>query len=156
MAVDILAAAPLVCASSLAAGLGMAVNNAAVLLEGFCAAGFAVELTHRAKRRLFGLAALTPVREVAPPRRPAAIPLADPVTERAAAARASPHAGGTAALRLQRARAPDGPREQTIRHATATLDVLARGAMSPARLPSGRTSGSDRASWSAVQSQSDR
>ena len=84
MAVDILAAAPLVCASSLAAGLGMAVNNAAVLLEGLCAAGFAVELTHRAKRRLFGLAALTPVREVAPPRRPAAIPLADPVTERAA------------------------------------------------------------------------
>lgn len=83
MAVDILAAAPLVCASSLAAGLGMAVNNAAVLLEGLCAAGFAVELTHRAKRRLFGLAALTPVREVAPPRRPAAIPLADPVTERA-------------------------------------------------------------------------
>jgi hypothetical protein len=83
MAVDILAAAPQVCASSLAAGLGMAVNNAAVLLEGLCAAGFAVELTHRAKRRLFGLAALTPVREVAPPRRPAAIPLADPVTERA-------------------------------------------------------------------------
>ena len=68
MAVDILAAAPLVCASSLAAGLGMAVNNAAVLLEGLCAAGFAVELTHRAKRRLFGLAALTPVREQVAPR----------------------------------------------------------------------------------------
>jgi hypothetical protein len=54
---------------------------------GFCAAGFAVELTHRAKRGLFGLAVLTLVREVAPPRRtmpgrrrPAAIPLADPVT----------------------------------------------------------------------------
>jgi hypothetical protein len=71
IAVDILAATPLVSASTLAAGLGMAVNNAAALLEGFCATGIAVEVTHRAKRRLFGLAGLAPLRDgVAPPRRP--------------------------------------------------------------------------------------
>jgi hypothetical protein len=91
VAVDILAAAPLVSATSLAAGLGMAVNNAAALLDAFCAAGIAVEVTHRSKRRLFGLAALAPLRKhVAPPDhpepgrgrgRPPAIPEADLVTE---------------------------------------------------------------------------
>jgi hypothetical protein len=71
IAVDILAAAPLVSASTLAAGLGMAVNNAAALLDGFCATGIAVEVTHRSKRRLFGLAGLAPLRDgVAPPKRP--------------------------------------------------------------------------------------
>jgi hypothetical protein len=70
-AVDILAAAPLVSATSLAAGLGMAVNNAAALLDAFCVAGIAIEATHRSKRRLFGLKGLAPLREsVAPPRRP--------------------------------------------------------------------------------------
>jgi hypothetical protein len=90
-AVDILATAPLVSATSLATGLGMAVNNAAALLDAFCAAGIAVEVTHRSKRRLFGLAALAPLRKhVAPPYhpepgrgrgRPPAIPEADLVTE---------------------------------------------------------------------------
>jgi hypothetical protein len=88
-AVDILAAAPLVSATSLAAGLGTAVNNAAALLDAFCAAGIAVEVTHRSKRRRFGLAALAPLRtRVAPPYhpepgrgRPPAIPEADLVTE---------------------------------------------------------------------------
>ena len=70
-AVDILAAAPLVSGTSLAAALGMAPNNATALLDQFCAAGIAVEVTHRSKRRLFGLSALAPLRdEVAPPRRP--------------------------------------------------------------------------------------
>ena len=70
-AVDLLAAAPLLSATSLAAGLGMAVNNATALLDGFCATGLAVEVTHRSKRRLFGLAGLAPLRDqVAPPRRP--------------------------------------------------------------------------------------
>jgi hypothetical protein len=70
-AVDILAAAPLVSATSLAAGLGMAVKNATVLLDQFCADGIAVEVTHRSKRRLFGMVGLAPLRdEVAPPRRP--------------------------------------------------------------------------------------
>lgn len=64
LAVDILAASPLVSASSLAAGLGMAVKNAAALLDDFWRAGVAVEVTHRSKRRLFGLAALAPLRDM--------------------------------------------------------------------------------------------
>jgi len=70
-AVDILAAAPVISATSLAAGLGMAVKNAALLLDTFCTAGIAVEVTHRSKRRLFSLASLAPLREVVrPPYRP--------------------------------------------------------------------------------------
>ena len=70
-AIDILAAAPLISATSLAAGLGMAGKNAILLLDEFCAEGIAVEVTHRSRRRIFGLAGLTPLRnEVAPPRRP--------------------------------------------------------------------------------------
>ena len=70
-ALDLLAAAPLISAPSLAIGLGMAVKNALELLTGFCADGIAVEVSHRSKRRLFGLSGLAPLRdEVSPPRRP--------------------------------------------------------------------------------------
>jgi hypothetical protein len=70
-AVDIMAAAPLVSATSLAAGLGMAAKNAAALLDDFRRMGIAVEVTHRAKRRLFGLTGLAPLRDaVRPPHRP--------------------------------------------------------------------------------------
>jgi hypothetical protein len=70
-AIDILAAAPLVSATSLGRALGMATQNAAHLLDRFCADGIAIEVTHRSKRRLYGLAALAPLRDgVAPPRRP--------------------------------------------------------------------------------------
>ncbi|HTW29819.1 MAG TPA: hypothetical protein VME92_22030 [Acetobacteraceae bacterium] len=70
-AVDILAATPLISATSLAAGLGMAVKNAAALLDAFRAAGIAVEVSHRARRRLFGLQGQAPLRDsVSPPRRP--------------------------------------------------------------------------------------
>lgn len=49
----------------------MAIKNAAALLDEFRFAGIAVEVTHRCKRRLFGLAGLAPLREgVALPRRP--------------------------------------------------------------------------------------
>src|SRR5215467_1476439 len=49
----------------------MAVKNAAALLDDFYRAGIAVEVTHRSKRRLFGLAGLAPLREVVrPPDRP--------------------------------------------------------------------------------------
>ena len=69
-AIDILAAAPLASATTLAAGLGMAVKNAIALLDSFAEAGI-VEVTRRSKRRLFGLAGVAPLRdEVAPPRRP--------------------------------------------------------------------------------------
>jgi hypothetical protein len=70
-AIDVLAAAPLVSATSLGKALGMATQNAAQLLDRFCADGIAIEVTHRSKRRLYGLAALAPLRDgVAPPRRP--------------------------------------------------------------------------------------
>ncbi len=70
-AVDVLAMAPLLSATTLAAGLGMAVKNAIVLLDAFAEAEIVVEVTHRSKRRLFGLAGLAPLRdEVAPPWRP--------------------------------------------------------------------------------------
>jgi hypothetical protein len=47
----------------------MAVKNATHLLDDFCAAGIAVEVTHRSKskRRLFGLSGLAPLRDVARP-----------------------------------------------------------------------------------------
>lgn len=70
-AIDLLATMPLISATTLAAGLGMAVKNATALLDEFRAAGLVVEVTHRSKRRLFGLSGLAPLRdEVAPPRRP--------------------------------------------------------------------------------------
>jgi hypothetical protein len=70
-AVDILAAAPVVSATSLGQALGMATKNATRLLEGFVVLGIASEVTHRSKRRLYGLKHLAPLREAAaPPRRP--------------------------------------------------------------------------------------
>ena len=69
-AVDVMAAAPVVSATSLARGLRIAVKNAAALLDSFVASGIAIEVTHRSKRRLFGLKHLAPLREEAlPPRR---------------------------------------------------------------------------------------
>jgi hypothetical protein len=50
-AVDILAAAPLLSATSLGQALGMATKNATRLLEGFVVLGIAGEVTHRSKRR---------------------------------------------------------------------------------------------------------
>ena len=71
IAIDLLAVAPLISAPSLATGLGMAMKNALELLDSFCADGIAIEVTHRSRRRLFGLAGLAPLRdEVLPPRRP--------------------------------------------------------------------------------------
>jgi hypothetical protein len=73
-AVDILAAAPVLSATTLAAALGIAPKNAARLLEGFTVLGIVVEVTHRSKRRLYGLKHLAPLREaVAPPLRRALI-----------------------------------------------------------------------------------
>ena len=70
-AVDVMAAAPLVSATSLGRVLGMATKNAGVLLDQFRTAGVAVEVTHRSARRLWGLQGLAPLRDgVAPPRRP--------------------------------------------------------------------------------------
>jgi hypothetical protein len=71
LAVDVLAAAPLMSATTLARSVGMSIKCAGELLERFVGEEIAVEVTHRSARRLFGLAGLVPVREVtAPPRRP--------------------------------------------------------------------------------------
>ena len=70
-AIDMLAAAPLLSATSLARVLGIAIKNAIRLLDGFVVLGVAAEVTHRSKRRLYGLKHLAPLREAtAPPRRP--------------------------------------------------------------------------------------
>jgi hypothetical protein len=70
-AIDILAAAPLLSATSLGQALGMATKNATRLLEGFVVLGIASEVTHRSKRRLYGLRHLAPLCEAAaPPRHP--------------------------------------------------------------------------------------
>ena len=53
-AIDILAAAPLVSATTLGQALGIATNNAARLLDGFVGLGIVSEVSQRAKRRLMG------------------------------------------------------------------------------------------------------
>jgi len=69
--VDVLAATPLISATSLAPALGISVKNAIGLLDSLVAAGAAVEVTHRAKRRLFGLPGMAPLADaVRPPYRP--------------------------------------------------------------------------------------
>lgn len=70
-AVDLLAAAPVLSATTLARILGIAVKNAIRILAELLAAGTAIEVTHRSKRRLFGLQGLAPLRLVVrPPYRP--------------------------------------------------------------------------------------
>ena len=68
---DILAAAPLISATLARRRPRHGGEERHALLDDFCAAGIAVEVTHRSKRRLFGLAGLAPLRdEVRPPHRP--------------------------------------------------------------------------------------
>jgi hypothetical protein len=70
-AVDVLAAAPVLSATTLASFLGIAVKTAIRILDDLATAEIAVEVTHRSKRRLFGLHGLTPLRDVVqPPYRP--------------------------------------------------------------------------------------
>ena len=70
-AVDLLAAAPLLSATTLARILGIAIKSAIRILDTLVAAEIAIEVTHRSKRRLFGLPGLAPLRDsVRPPYRP--------------------------------------------------------------------------------------
>jgi hypothetical protein len=70
-AVDVLAAAPMLSATTLARVLRIAVKNAIRILDDLATAEIAIEVTHRAKRRLFALQGLTPLRDVVrPPYRP--------------------------------------------------------------------------------------
>jgi len=70
-AVDLLAAAPVLSATTLARILGIAIKSALRILDALLATGIAIEVTHRSKRRLFGLQGLAPLRGVVqPPYRP--------------------------------------------------------------------------------------
>jgi hypothetical protein len=90
-AIDLLAAAPLLAASSLARGLDVSIKSATALLDDLAVLGVVVEVSRRQKRRLWGLAGLAPLRAAtAAPRRPvpgrgrgrprrdAAAPMAEP------------------------------------------------------------------------------
>jgi hypothetical protein len=65
LAVDVLAAAPLMSATTLARAIGMSIKSATELLDRFVADDVAIEVTHRSARRLFGLVGLAALREVA-------------------------------------------------------------------------------------------
>lgn len=70
-AVDLLAAAPLLSATTLARALDLSVKSALALLEDLLRREIAVEVTGRSARRLFGLSGLAPLAAaVASPRRP--------------------------------------------------------------------------------------
>jgi len=70
-AVDVLAAAPVLSATTLARILGIAVKNAIRILDALIKAEIAIEVSHRAKRRLFALQGLAPLQHVVqPPYRP--------------------------------------------------------------------------------------
>lgn len=70
-AVDLLAAAPLLSATTLAGALGLSVKSALALLEDLRRRDIAVEVSGRSARRLFALRRLAPLAAaVAPPRRP--------------------------------------------------------------------------------------
>ena len=71
LAIDVLAAAPLLSATTLARATGLSIKSATVMLAGLVADEVAVEVTHRSARRLFGLAGTALMRDVTiPPRRP--------------------------------------------------------------------------------------
>jgi len=71
LAVDVMAATPLISATTLAKAIGMSIKCTTELLDRFVGTEIAVEVTHRSARRLFGLAAMAPVRDATtPPRRP--------------------------------------------------------------------------------------
>ncbi len=71
-AIDLVAATPLISATTLARAVGISVKSAIALLDGFVRDGIAVEVTHRAARRLFGLTTLAEElrKVVRPPYRP--------------------------------------------------------------------------------------
>jgi hypothetical protein len=137
-AIDMLAAAPLISATSLATGLGMAVKNALELLTGFCADGITIEVTHRSKAAAVrvGGSGAAPRRDFA-----AAPPGARPWPGTTAH---DPVGGGAATCGSAATGAPMTPLErraidyseleqgmahleQVIRDTRRTLDVLAKG-----------------------------
>jgi hypothetical protein len=66
-AVDVLAAAPVLSATTLARVLGIAVKNAIRILDALVKTEIAIEVAHRAKRRLFALQGLDSLQHVVQP-----------------------------------------------------------------------------------------
>jgi hypothetical protein len=67
----VMAATPLISATTLANAIGMSIKCTTELLDRFVATVIAVEVTHRSARRVFGLAEMAPVRAATTaPRRP--------------------------------------------------------------------------------------
>lgn len=66
-AVDLLAAATVPSATTLARMLGVVLNSAIRILDELLATGITIEVTHRPKRRRFGLRGLTPLRRAGQP-----------------------------------------------------------------------------------------
>jgi hypothetical protein len=139
-AVDLLAALPLLSATSLARALGIAIKNAGAILDALVRDEVAVEVTGRAARRLFGLRGLAPLAAaVAPPRRPepgrgrgrprrvpleiAPVPAVGPIAALAPAARATfDYSDLDAALRET---------ESAMRRTRQTLDQFANSGRTP-------------------------
>lgn len=67
-AIDVIAAHPVISASTLAARLSMSIKAACQLLERFLKKRLIVEVTHRSARRLFALQDMAPLRETVQPR----------------------------------------------------------------------------------------
>ena len=71
LAIDVIAAYPVISATTLAAKLSVSIQAACVLLERFLDRGLVIDVTHRAARRLFALNDLVPLREaVRMPKKP--------------------------------------------------------------------------------------
>jgi hypothetical protein len=62
-AIDVIAAHPVISATTLAMRLSMSIKAACQLLERFLEKGLIVEVTHRSARRLFALRDMAPLRE---------------------------------------------------------------------------------------------
>jgi hypothetical protein len=138
-AVDLLAAAPLASATTLARALRVSVKSACAILDGLVRGGVAVEVTGRSARRLFGLRGLAPLAAaVAPPRRPEPgrgrgrprrIPVAEETPPPPPLASLGPverHAFDYAGLAAAMAAV-----EEAIRHARRTLDRHAGAGTAP-------------------------
>ena len=153
IAIDVLVGAPQLSATTLAKALAMSIRSATDLLDDFMRDGLVVEVTHRAKRRLFALRGLTPLRdETAPPAttRPAPGPAAERSARRGT--RSIGHAGATAFFggtpgdRPKRRRSLDGacrrchPLDQTEpRSIGAAFELRLSGAIACARALAFRT-----------------
>ena len=123
LAVDVMAATPLISATTLARSVGMSIKCAGELLERFVAAEIAVEVTHRSARRLFGLVGMAPVRDVtmAPRRSVAGRGRGRPRAEQPPETDLAPPATLSPMTRFQRPPIDYGALEEAMAHCDAVV-----------------------------------